>query len=263
MTLSTAPGSDAALLTLALRLAREASDLINAIRAKGFVTSTKSDRSPVTEADQQAEKHILAGLRAEAPHIPVIAEEEVAAGIHVKGGQEYWLVDPLDGTREFAAGRDDFTVNIGLVRDGRAVLGAMALPAYGQFYAGGVGLGAVRYDAEGEHPIHVRTAPKDGLAVLASRHHGDDPALAKFLDGRPIASLGNIGSAVKFVRVAEGVADLYPRLGPTMEWDTAAPQAIVEAAGGHVTLLDGSGPLRYGKDGWKNPFFVCVGDIGA
>ena len=126
-----------------------------------------------------------------------------------------------------------------------------------------MGRGAVRYDAEGGHVIHVRAAPKEGLAVLASRHHGDDPALAKFLDGRPIASLGNIGSAVKFVRVAEGVADLYPRLGPTMEWDTAAPQAIVEAAGGHITLLDGSGPLRYGKAGWKNPFFVCVGDIGA
>ncbi|MCE0744932.1 3'(2'),5'-bisphosphate nucleotidase CysQ [Acetobacter sicerae] len=262
MTLSDSPVSDAALLALALRLAREASDIINAIRAKGFVTTTKSDRSPVTEADQAAEKHILTGLRAAAPHIPVIAEEEMAAGIRVKGGTEYWLVDPLDGTREFAAGRDDFTVNIGLVRNERAVLGAMALPAYGQFYTGGEGLGATRYDADGEHAIHVRKAPKDGLAVLASRHHGDDPALAKFLGERPIASLGNIGSAVKFVRVAEGVADFYPRLGPTMEWDTAAPQAIVEAAGGKVMLLDGSGPLRYSKPGWKNPFFVCTGDLG-
>lgn len=260
MTLRSDRYSDADLLALALRLAREASDIINTIRARGFVTSTKSDRSPVTEADQAAERHILAGLRQAAPHIPVIAEEEVAAGIHVEGGEEYWLVDPLDGTREFAAGRDDFTVNIGLVRGDRAVLGAMALPAYGQFYAGGVGLGATRHDAEGEHAIHVRKAPRDGVAVLASRHHGDDPALAAFLDGRPIASLGNIGSAVKFVRVAEGVADLYPRLGPTMEWDTAAPQAIVEAAGGHVTLLDGA-PLRYGKTGWKNPFFVCTGDL--
>ncbi|NHN89709.1 3'(2'),5'-bisphosphate nucleotidase CysQ family protein [Acetobacter conturbans] len=262
MTIHPAPHSDAELLALALRLAREASDIINAIRAKGFVTTTKSDRSPVTEADQAAEIHILTGLRGAVPHIPVIAEEEVAAGIRIEGGAEYWLVDPLDGTREFAAGRDDFTVNIGLVRGDRAVLGAMALPAYGQFYAGGEGLGAIRYDADGEHAIHVRKAPKDGIAVLASRHHGDDPALAKFLDGRPIASLGNIGSAVKFVRVAEGVADLYPRLGPTMEWDTAAPQAIVEAAGGQITLLDGSGPLRYSKSGWKNPFFVCTGNFG-
>lgn len=249
---------DADLLALALRLCREASDIINTIRGRGFVTSTKSDRSPVTEADQAAELHILAGLRAATPMIPVIAEEEVAAGIHVAAGPIYWLVDPLDGTREFAAGRDDFTVNIGLVRHDRAVLGAMALPAYGQFYAGGVGLGARRYDAHGEHDIHVRTAPADGLAVLASRHHGDDPQLLRYLGDRRIASLGNIGSAVKFVRVAEGAVDLYPRLGPTMEWDTAAPQAIVEAAGGTITLLDGS-PLRYSKPGWKNPSFVCTG----
>ncbi|NHN83570.1 3'(2'),5'-bisphosphate nucleotidase CysQ [Acetobacter musti] len=250
--------SDADLLALALRLAREAGTVINAIREKGFVTKTKSDRSPVTEADQAAETHILAGLRAATPHIPVIAEEEVAAGIHVAAGDVYWLVDPLDGTREFAAGRDDFTVNIGLVRGDRAVLGAMALPAYGQFYAGGVGLGAKRFDSDGEHDIHVREAPEEGIAVLASRHHGDAPELKRFLDGRVIASIGNIGSAVKFVRVAEGVADFYPRLGPTMEWDTAAPQAIVEAAGGSVTLLDGS-PLRYSKAGWKNPSFVCTG----
>lgn len=254
--------SDAVLLDLALRLAREASDIINAIRAKGFVTKTKSDRSPVTEADQAAETHILAGLRAAVPQIPAIAEEEVAAGIFVAPAGMYWLVDPLDGTREFAAGRDDFTVNIGLVRGDRAVLGAMALPAYGQFYTGGVGLGAKRFDSEGEHDIHVRTAPAEGLAVLASRHHGDAPELRRFLDGRVIASIGNIGSAVKFVRVAEGVADFYPRLGPTMEWDTAAPQAIVEAAGGTLMLLDGE-PLRYSKSGWKNPSFVCTGILSA
>ncbi|WP_408744195.1 3'(2'),5'-bisphosphate nucleotidase CysQ [Acetobacter estunensis] len=254
--------SDTDLLALALRLAREAAVIINDIRAKGFVTTTKSDRSPVTEADQAAERHILSGLRAVAPHIPVIAEEEVAAGIVTEAGHTYWLVDPLDGTREFAANRDDFTVNIGLVRDHRAVLGAMALPAYDQFYTGGMGLGAKRYDAQGTHDIHVRKAPAEGLSVLASRHHGDAPELARFLGQRRVASLGNIGSAVKFVRVAEGAADFYPRLGPTMEWDTAAPQAIVEAAGGEVLCLDGSGPLRYGKVGWKNPHFVCIGDLG-
>ncbi|MBO1360039.1 3'(2'),5'-bisphosphate nucleotidase CysQ [Acetobacter sacchari] len=250
--------SDHDLLALALRLAREAADIINVIRARGFVTQTKSDRSPVTEADEAAEAHIVAALRREAPGIPVIAEEEVAAGRMTEAGESYWLVDPLDGTREFAAGRDDFTVNIGLVRGDRAVLGAMALPAYGQFYEGGVGLGARRHDGAGVHDIHVRTPPAEGLAVLASRHYGDDPRLKAFLDGSTIASLGNIGSAVKFVRVAEGVADLYPRLGPTMEWDTAAPQAIVEAAGGEIVTEDHA-PLRYGKPGWKNPPFVCRG----
>ncbi|QEO16595.1 3'(2'),5'-bisphosphate nucleotidase CysQ [Acetobacter vaccinii] len=252
--------TDTDLLALAARLAEEAAEIIRTIRARGFETLTKTDSSPVTEADQKAEAHILRGLRAAVPDIPVIAEEEVAAGLRAFATPAYWLVDPLDGTREFAAGRDDFTVNIGLVRDGRAVLGAMALPAYHQLYTGGVGLGAWRRDTEGLHAIHVRQAPAEGLNVLASRHHADDQRLAQYLAGRPIATLGNIGSAVKFARVAEGLVDLYPRLGPTMEWDTAAPQAIVEAAGGQVTLLDGS-PLLYGKTDWKNPPFVCTGTL--
>ncbi|MFT8891618.1 MAG: 3'(2'),5'-bisphosphate nucleotidase CysQ [Acetobacter papayae] len=252
--------TESELLALATRLVEEAADLIRAIRAKGFETQTKTDSSPVTEADTTAEAHILRGLRAATPDIPVVAEEEVAAGLQTAVAPAYWLVDPLDGTREFAAGRDDFTVNIGLVRDGRAFLGAMSLPAYHQTYWGGVGLGAFRRDSRGEQAIHVRKAPAEGLSVLASRHHADDVRLAEYLNGRNIASLGNIGSAVKFVRVAEGLVDLYPRLGPTMEWDTAAPQAIVEAAGGQITLLDGS-PLVYGKSGWKNPPFVCTGSL--
>ncbi|MFT8421964.1 MAG: 3'(2'),5'-bisphosphate nucleotidase CysQ [Gluconacetobacter sp.] len=251
------PGDDM-LLDLATRLADEAAELIRVIRARGFETVTKSDSSPVTEADHAAEAHILAGLRALAPAIPVIAEEEAAAGVRVEAGHTFWLVDPLDGTREFAAGRDDFTVNIGLVRDGRAVLGAVALPAYHQLYAGHVTTGARRIDADGTHAIHARAVPPEGLTVLASRHYADDPRLASFLGGRRIAHLGNIGSAAKFIRVAEGAADLYPRLGTTMEWDTAAPQVIVEAAGGSVTMMDGE-PLRYGKPDWRNPHFVCAG----
>lgn len=252
--------ADTDLLALAARLANEAAEIIRTIRARGFETVTKTDSSPVTEADHAAEAHILRGLRAATPDIPVIAEEEVAAGLQAYATPAYWLVDPLDGTREFAAGRDDFTVNIGLVRNGRAALGAMALPAYHQLYTGGVGLGAYREDKNGVQAIHVRTAPQEGLSVLASRHHADDTRLAEYLNGKKIAHLGNIGSAVKFARVAEGLVDLYPRLGPTMEWDTAAPQAIVEAAGGHITLLDGT-PLVYGKTGWKNPPFVCTGTL--
>ena len=251
---------DGFLLDLALRLASEAAELIRAIRVRGFATQVKTDSSPVTEADHAAEAHILEGLRQHAPAIPVVAEEEMAAGIRFDTGSEFWLVDPLDGTREFAAGRDDFTVNIGLVRNGRPVLGAVALPAYHQLYGAGAGRGAFRTDAHGTQAIHVRPTPAQGLTVLASRHYANDPRLQEFLGGQRIAHLGNIGSAAKFIRVAEGVADLYPRLGTTMEWDTAAPQAIVEAAGGTVTTPDGQ-PLGYGKPAWRNPHFVGRGAV--
>ncbi|MGY6768729.1 3'(2'),5'-bisphosphate nucleotidase CysQ [Komagataeibacter sp. NFXK3] len=249
---------DRFLLDLALRLADEAAELIRAIRARGFATTVKTDSSPVTEADHAAEAHILKGLRAHAPAIPVVAEEEMAAGIRIDPGSEFWLVDPLDGTREFAAGRDDFTVNIGLIRHNRPVLGAVALPAYHQLYGAGAGRGAFRIDKNGEQAIHVRRPPAQGLTVLASRHYADDPRLKEFLGGHPVAHLGNIGSAAKFIRVAEGLADLYPRLGTTMEWDTAAPQAVVEAAGGAILTPDGR-PLAYGKPEWRNPHFVCRG----
>ncbi len=255
---------DAALLHLAGRLAIEAAALIMQIRGDGFETEHKSDSSPVTEADRQAEAAILRGLR-DHSSVPVIAEEEVAAGIMVEAGRAFWLVDPLDGTREFAAGSENFTVNIGLVRDGRCVLGAVALPAQGALYLGWNPADAPgrawRSDAEGTTAINAREPPADGLFVLASRHYADNPALKAYLGRQPIARLGNIGSAAKFVRVAEGGADLYPRLGPTMEWDTAAPQAVVEAAGGTVLLFDGT-PLLYGKTGFLNPHFVCRGRIG-
>ena len=260
---ATTDPADQALLVLAAGLASRAAELILEIRRRGFETLHKQDASPVTEADQRAEALILEGLRTGSA-IPVIAEEEIAAGVTVEAGDEFWLVDPLDGTREFAAGRDDFTVNIGLVRHGRAVLGAVALPAYGELYLGLVSHGAMRRDAHGETMIRVRTPPEAGLSVLASRHYAGDPRLVAYLGGQRVASLGNIGSAAKFVRVAEGRADLYPRLGRTMEWDTAAPQAVVEAAGGSVLLLDGAGAgttLRYGKPGWENPNFVCRGAI--
>lgn len=250
--LAALPFDAEALLALAARLADEAAALINDIRDNGFETIIKADKSPVTEADKAAERHILAGLRAATPDIPAIGEEEVAGGTFVEPGVTYWLVDPLDGTREFAAGRDDFTVNIGLIHKNRPLLGAMALPAYDQLYTGLVGRGAWRRDVDGLTEITTAPPPEDGLRILASRHYADDPRLKDWLAGRKVAKLGNIGSAAKFARVAEGEADFYPRLGPTMEWDTAAPQAIVEAAGGRV--LDESGaPLSYGKPGWFNP----------
>ena len=200
--------TDNDLLNEAGQLATRAAAIIMQVRARGFDTRFKADASPVTEADHAAEAIIVEGLRATG--LPVVAEEEAAAGRMVEAGSCYWLVDPLDGTREFAAGRDSFTVNIGLVRHGRAVLGAVALPALGQLYLGRVGHGAVRRDDAGEHAIAARPPPPNGLAVLASRHYAGDPALAAYLGRQRIASLGNIGSAAKFVRVAEGAADLYP-----------------------------------------------------
>jgi 3'(2'), 5'-bisphosphate nucleotidase len=249
---------DEALLALAADLARRASAAILAVRAQGFETIRKADASPVTAADHAAEAIIVGGLRAALPGAHVIAEEEVAAGREHDATAEFWLVDPLDGTREFAAGNDEFAVNIGLVRDGRAVLGVVAAPALGELFCGIVGRRACRIDAAGEHPIATRTPPAEGLTVVASRYSGNDPRLLTYLGEQKIASLTNYGSALKFCRLAEGRADLYPRFGRTMEWDTAAPQAVLEAAGGHIRTVDGA-PFRYGKPDWENPSFICTG----
>lgn len=250
--------NDGALLSLAADLARQAGTLILAVRVRGFETLQKDDRSPVTEADHQAEALIVAGLRAATPDIPVIAEEEAAAGLAHDPCAAYWLVDPLDGTREFAAGRDEFTVNIGLVRDGAPVLGVVGVPAYGELFGGIVGGVAWKRTVAGEQSISARVPPAAGLTVLASRHYATDERLHAFLAERPVASVTHIGSALKIVRVAEGAADFYPRLGRTMEWDTAGPHAVLEAAGGRMLDMAG-GPLRYGKPQWENPPFVCLG----
>ncbi len=244
-------------MALAIGLATRAGAAILAIRAAGFETLAKHDRSPVTAADHAAEAIIVGGLRAAYPGIPVIAEEEVAGGRAEIAGDMFWLVDPLDGTREFVAGTEDFTVNIGLVRDGRAVLGVVGAPALGELFCGVVGRGASKHGETGRHSIRVRPPPPGGLVVMASRHHGGLAELNGFLAGRRVASLHHVGSSLKFCRVAEGEADLYPRLGRTMEWDTAAAHAVAEAAGARVTGLDGQ-PLSYGKPGFENPPFVCA-----
>ncbi|MCW3473154.1 3'(2'),5'-bisphosphate nucleotidase CysQ [Limobrevibacterium gyesilva] len=250
---------DMTLLDLAFALAREAGETILRIRARGFDTHKKADQSPVTEADHAAEALILARLRATTPGIPVVAEEEIAAGHVPADARVYWVVDPLDGTREFAAGRDDFAVCIGLVRDGRPALGAVGAPAQGEVFGGIVGVGAWKRGKAGQVAISARHPPAEGIDVVASHHYANDPRLGPFLAGRKVASILNIGSALKFCRVAEGIADLYPRFGRTMEWDTAAPQAVVEAAGGSVLVLETMQPLGYGKPGWENPSFVCAG----
>lgn len=249
---------DDALLELACTLAWQAAELILGIRARGFVTETKGDLSPVTEADRQAELLIVAGLRAATPAIAVVAEEEVSSGHEPERAAAYWLVDPLDGTRDFAAGRDGFTVNIGLVRAGRPALGVVAVPASAELFAGIPGRGAWKRDQAGQRPIAARAPPDTGLAILSSRQLNDDTLLAPYLDGRTAASVTQLGSALKFCRLAEGAADLYVRFGRTMEWDTAGPEAVLAAAGGNLSTLDG-GVLAYEKPDWANPGFVCRG----
>jgi 3'(2'), 5'-bisphosphate nucleotidase len=250
---------DQALLDLAADLARQAGATILAIRARGFDTQRKADASPVTEADRAAEALILAGLRRATPDIPVIAEEAMAAGDVPTVGDTFWLVDALDGTREFVALRDDFAVNVGLARDGWMALGAVGVPARGELFGGIVGHGAWVRDHAGERAIRARRIGPAGADVVASRYYAGDPRLAEYLKGRKVASVTNMGSAVKFCRLAEGAADLYPRFGRTMEWDTGAPQAVLEAAGGSVRTLIGGKRLGYGKPGWENPAFVCTG----
>ncbi len=249
---------DTALLALATELAAKAGEAILAVRRRGFQVDRKADHSVVTEADHAAEAIILAGLRAALPGCSVVAEEETAAGRVTAATAEFWLVDPLDGTREFTSGSDDFAVNIGLVRAGRPVLGVVGVPATGEIFGGIVGSGAWRLKGGQRSAIFVRPVPAEGLTVVASRHHGDTAQLDAFLGGRTVAKVVSFGSSLKFCRVAEGLADLYPRFGRTMEWDTCAPQVVLEAAGGAVETLDGA-PLRYGKPGWDNPHFVCWG----
>jgi 3'(2'), 5'-bisphosphate nucleotidase len=217
----------------------------------------KADRTPVTEADLRAEAVILAGLAELAPDIPVIAEESVAAGrVPTDLGTAFWLVDPLDGTKEFLSHNGEFTVNIALVEQGVPVLGVVHAPAIGLTYVGAPGL-AEMTDAEGIHPLNAVPAPDEGFRALVSRSHLD-PDTEKWLADLPVASFVQAGSSLKFCRIAEGTADVYPRFGRTMEWDIAAGHAVVQAAGGTVRTVAGP-PLQYGKPGLDNPPFVAYG----
>lgn len=240
------------------RLVREAGALILEVYARPFEVRGKADASPVTEADERAEILITKGLRTLSPEVPIVAEEAVAAGQVPAIGPRFWLVDPLDGTKEFVSRNGEFTVNVALIEDGAPVLGVVHAPALNRLFAGVAGVGAWVEDGSGRRPIQCRRPPAAGLTVVASRSHGDARALEAFLAGRPVASLANAGSSLKLCLVAAGEADLYPRLGRTMEWDIAAGHAVLAAAGGTVTDLQGR-PLRYGKPGFENPHFVASG----
>lgn len=249
----------AELLAQLTPLIRDAGRVIMDIYATDFDVTRKGDASPVTQADQQAEAVILAGLARIAPDIPVVAEEAVAAGQIPDVSDRFFLVDPLDGTKEFISRNGEFTVNIALIEYGRPVLGLVYAPAIERLFTGAVGLGAWLEDASGQRPIRCRAVPAEGLTVVASRSHGDETALDAFLAGRTVASRTNAGSSLKLCLVAAGEADLYPRLGRTMEWDIAAGDAVLRAAGGRVTVVADGSDLRYGKPGFDNPHFAAAG----
>jgi len=228
---------------------------------EGMGVTEKSDDSPLTRADLAADRIITQALQAETPDIPVVSEESVEQEGAPAVGRLFWLVDPLDGTKEFIQQNGEFTVNIALVADGEPVLGIVHAPALARTWLGarvpGGEAHAVRI-SDGEDPAEIATrdAPADGLTVVASRRHGDPDQLAPYLHGHGVAETRNAGSSLKFCVLASGEADLYPRFGRTMEWDTAAGHAVLAAAGGRVETLDGA-PLTYGKEAFANPQFVA------
>ena len=248
----------AGLIDVVRAAALRAGTTILEIYAQPFAVQQKADASPVTLADQLAEAAIVEALRKATPDIPIIAEELAAAGhLPAAAPAQFWLVDPLDGTKEFIRRNGEFTVNIALVEGDRAVLGVVHVPSQGVTYAA-AGSATRQRGSEAPQPIMARPVPARGAIVVHSRSHGDGQRLAEYIATLPDAERRFSGSALKFCLVAAGEADIYPRFGPTAEWDTAAGQAILEAAGGGVTTLDGA-PLRYGKPGFCNPDFIARG----
>ena len=250
---------EAALLEACVLAAREAGAEILKLVERGFEVETKQDESPVTVCDRAAEHIILAALAEAAPAIPIIAEEEVAAGRIPAHGDTYFLVDPLDGTKEFVRGGDDYTVNIGLIVGGSPRLGVVYQPACDRLWGGLVGEGAFAEDASGRRAIRTRERSPN-LDAVASKSHLTQSTVDYLREAVGECEHVSIGSSLKFCIVAEGRADIYPRLSPTSEWDTAAGQCVLEAAGGLVVDPRGR-PLRYNqRDTILNGEFMALGD---
>jgi len=245
------------------RLALEAGDVIMEIyNSDDFEVRTKSDNSPVTAADEGADALISAGLRAAFPDVLLVTEEQAES--HAERARAFLIVDPLDGTREFVHRRGDFTVNIAYVVDGTPVRGVVYAPAKGRMFftrADGASveeLGPFTKDTLGEvRPIRVSTPDNTALMVVASKSHRDQ-ATDDYIGKYAVRDMTSAGSSLKFCLVATGEADLYPRLGRTMEWDTAAGHAVLAGAGGAVIRFDDHTPLAYGKPGYENPFFIAL-----
>ena len=248
----------AALAASLCEIAHRAGSEILAVYRSDFAVLDKADGSPVTEADTRAERVILDGLAVCAPGVAAVAEESVSAGnVPDLDGRPFFLVDPLDGTKEFVRRTDEFTVNIALIEDGVPTAGVVHVPALDETYwTAGDGT-AWRSRLGGAAERIACRRPGRRLVAIASRSHRSAETDA-WLERFEIAEVVSAGSSLKFCRIAEGVADLYPRLGRTMEWDIAAGHAIVNAAGGSVETLDGE-PLVYGKPGFENPHVVARG----
>ena len=243
------------------RIAARAGDAILDIYRQDFTVEHKEDESPLTQADLASHRIISAELGRLTPGIPVLSEESADIDFETRSGwNDYWLVDPLDGTKEFVNRNGEFTVNIALIRDHEPVLGVVYVPVTAITYTGIVGSGATRTDPGGRpSPISVRLPCADPLVVVGSRSHAN-PALVDHLAAFGNYELVSMGSSLKFCLVAEGRADFYPRLGPTSEWDTAAAHAVVLAAGGRIVTLEGE-PLRYNlKASFLNPEFLVISD---
>ncbi|MGA8401888.1 MAG: 3'(2'),5'-bisphosphate nucleotidase CysQ [Stellaceae bacterium] len=250
-----------ALLDIAIKAALAAGDEIMRVYAGPFDVIQKGDNTPLTEADLASERVIVGMLTEAFPDIPIVSEETAPEDGFKPPASRFWVVDPLDGTKEFVAKNGEFCVCIGLVEDGVPVMGVVHGPARNVTYAAGGSGSAVRI-ANGGAPqrIAARTPPADGIVVIHSRSHENSRRLAEYFQGKPVPILGRdiCGSALKFGILAAGEADFYPRFGKTMEWDTAAGQAILEAAGGCVLDLDGK-RLSYGKPDLKNAGFLAWG----
>jgi 3'(2'), 5'-bisphosphate nucleotidase len=241
-------------------LAREAGAKILEIYAQDFAVEHKDDRSPLTAADLAAHRHIVAGLTAMTPDLPALSEESASVAWDVRRTwTRYWLVDPLDGTREFVKKNGEFTVNIALIENGAPTFGVVYAPALDEMLFGQRGVGAFVCDGAEDVPVMVRQPADAPLRVAASRSHLDTRTAAAIARMGEVEPLG-LGSSLKFCRLAEGRLDVYPRFGPTSEWDTAAGQAVLEAAGGAVLRLDGSVLSYNTKDSLLNPDFIALGD---
>ncbi|KAA8703847.1 3'(2'),5'-bisphosphate nucleotidase CysQ [Pseudomonas cannabina] len=253
------------LLAPVIELARLAGDVILPFWRANVTVTTKTDDSPVTAADLAAHQVLVEGLQALDPSIHVLSEEDADIPLSERATwQRWWLVDPLDGTKEFISGSEEFTVNVALIENGRVVFGVVSMPTNNRCYFGGAGLGAWRSDdIDHAEPIAVRNEIGSGqtFTVVASRRHSSpeqEHLLAGLANGLGPLQLTNIGSSLKFCLLAEGAADCYPRLAPTSQWDTAAAQGVLEGAGGAVLQLDGK-PFSYPpRESLLNPFFLAL-----
>ena len=250
-------------LSAVIDLVRQAGEAILPHWRSELEVQAKADASPVTAADLAAHHILFAGLQALAPEIPVLSEEAADIPLSERSAwTRWWLVDPLDGTKEFIAGSEEFTVNVALIEQGEVRFGVVGIPASGRCYYGGKDFGAWRSEADGAtQPLRVRPHPAGSFTVVASRRHSS-PAQERLLDslrGRfGELALANVGSSLKFCLLAEGSADCYPRLAPTSQWDTAAAQGVLEGAGGEVLEVAGA-PLRYeARETYLNPSFLAL-----